>query len=327
MRKLLASLLLSTIATSLFAWDGNGHALVAVIAHKRLAAMAAHHDSRAARALHRMDDLLAHCPSGYHDAGVAASYPDDVKSGIPALGIHATTAYSTMHYNNVEVSDWGNPWHPLSDEAGVVKGIALCESVLTGHPAAQVPWGTDPSVNLMFYLHFVGDIHQPLHIAEAHDEGGNNTFLDFGEGHARRQKLHSYWDDVATRAFSGRTTDASVRLKPNPGVSVKSDPAHVSALADILDQGANHPAPHDAQMITVDDWAQDAYHVGHDVAYAGIDLGFGTIYTYTDHGRERTGMVYPAPTDYDKRCRAEAIKRIVLGGYHLANRLRQILGA
>ena len=46
---------------------------------------------------------------------------------------------------------------------------------------------------LKFLLHFVGDVHQPLHSADDHDRGGNSKFVVFG----RRTTcipLHSYWD-------------------------------------------------------------------------------------------------------------------------------------
>lgn len=44
---------------------------------------------------------------------------------------------------------------------------------------------------LAFYVHFVGDIHQPLHVGHSHDKGGNAiTVKWFGE----QTNLHSVWD-------------------------------------------------------------------------------------------------------------------------------------
>lgn len=48
---------------------------------------------------------------------------------------------------------------------------------------------------LKFVLHFVGDIHQPLHDSDNHDKGGNCVLLSFGG--LRVINLHSYWDTVA----------------------------------------------------------------------------------------------------------------------------------
>jgi hypothetical protein len=40
-------------------------------------------------------------------------------------------------------------------------------------------------------VHLVGDIHQPMHAGYAHDKGGNDFQLQFGN---RGTNLHSLWD-------------------------------------------------------------------------------------------------------------------------------------
>lgn len=51
---------------------------------------------------------------------------------------------------------------------------------------------------LKFLVHFVGDVHQPLHAGLAEDRGGNEIVVDFlGE----RKNLHEVWDsDIIERA-------------------------------------------------------------------------------------------------------------------------------
>jgi hypothetical protein len=44
---------------------------------------------------------------------------------------------------------------------------------------------------LQFLVHFVGDMHQPLHCSDNHDKGGNDVKLEFL---ARPTNLHSLWD-------------------------------------------------------------------------------------------------------------------------------------
>ena len=44
---------------------------------------------------------------------------------------------------------------------------------------------------LMFLVHFVGDMHQPLHCSDNRDKGGNGVRLDF---FGRSSNLHSVWD-------------------------------------------------------------------------------------------------------------------------------------
>jgi hypothetical protein len=50
-------------------------------------------------------------------------------------------------------------------------------------------------VALKFILHFVGDMHQPLHSSDNHDRGGNlvKVIVD-GFNHRARDELHGYWD-------------------------------------------------------------------------------------------------------------------------------------
>jgi hypothetical protein len=44
---------------------------------------------------------------------------------------------------------------------------------------------------LMFLIHFIGDMHQPLHCADNKDKGGNEVQVEFS---GRRTNLHSLWD-------------------------------------------------------------------------------------------------------------------------------------
>jgi hypothetical protein len=54
---------------------------------------------------------------------------------------------------------------------------------------------------LIFVTHFVGDIHQPLHGADNHDQGGNAVKSPYGI--APGWNLHSIWDTaMAERAIS-----------------------------------------------------------------------------------------------------------------------------
>jgi len=46
-----------------------------------------------------------------------------------------------------------------------------------------------------FLLHFVGDVHQPLHTADNKDRGGNNVQIIYGK-HTVAENLHSYWDHI-----------------------------------------------------------------------------------------------------------------------------------
>lgn len=58
--------------------------------------------------------------------------------------------------------------------------------------------GTDEHERLLalkFLLHFVGDIHQPLHSSDNHDRGGNEVKVTVdGFPHHAKDELHGFWD-------------------------------------------------------------------------------------------------------------------------------------
>jgi hypothetical protein len=63
---------------------------------------------------------------------------------------------------------------------------------------------------LQFLLHFVGDLHQPLHAADNHDHGGNDVRVK-GAG-SSPGNLHHYWDTVFVRRLGTRADDVARRL-------------------------------------------------------------------------------------------------------------------
>jgi nuclease S1 len=74
-------------------------------------------------------------------------------------------------------------------------------------------WGAKS--DLAFLIHFVGDIHQPLHAANDADRGGNCVPVD---SHSRETNLHAVWDTTVVRGFeysvdSGRPETTAHKLE------------------------------------------------------------------------------------------------------------------
>jgi hypothetical protein len=94
---------------------------------------------------------------------------------------------------------------------------------------------------LVFLIHFVGDLHQPLHAGEKGDKGGNDIAAAYGRYEPAHFNLHSIWDGpLAERAA---TTGGSL---------VHRYPAAVRAR---ISAG------------TVTDWSRESWQVAHDVVY------------------------------------------------------------
>jgi endonuclease G len=111
--------------------------------------------------------------------------------------------------------DWAKPLHfldvprdsndPPADHcpaAGcVLSGIARFEAVLRDQNASPI----DKLQALKFVGHFIGDLHQPLHLGNTEDLGGNNITVTF---FGTSTKLHALWDSgLIRRDFSERGRD------------------------------------------------------------------------------------------------------------------------
>jgi hypothetical protein len=100
----------------------------------------------------------------------------------------------------------------------------------------------DRAQALVFLIHFVGDLHQPLHAGEKDDQGGNKVAAAYGIYSPRRFNLHSVWDGtLAERAIT-------------------SGPALVR----------RYPAATRARIAKGDvtDWSRESWQVAHDSVYA-----------------------------------------------------------
>jgi len=101
---------------------------------------------------------------------------------------------------------------------------------------------------LKYVIHFIGDMHQPLHDEDDADKGGNNRRVIF-DGHP--DNLHWVWD-----------TGLLNHITPNP-----------QALAAALE---SQITPHDREEWvrgSIEDWVLEGHRLAQGVAYG--DLGNG----------------------------------------------------
>jgi hypothetical protein len=68
---------------------------------------------------------------------------------------------------------------------------------------------------LAFVVHFTGDMHQPLHIGDKGDRGGNDVAAAYGVKDPPRMNLHRAWDsDLAERALTEPPAIAPANITP-----------------------------------------------------------------------------------------------------------------
>jgi hypothetical protein len=196
MKRHLASIVsaaLLVVAGPAAAWGDLGHEVTALIAYRHL--------TPTARA--RLDKMLASDtdPLTAPDFASRATWADKYRNS------HRETA--AWHFVDIEIDHpdlaaacFGfpklAPGQPASHGAAddcVVDKIKQFSAELRD-PATPAP---ERLLALRFLIHFVGDLHQPLHAADHQDRGGNCIGLNppaDGE-----KNLHAFWDTGAVEAL------------------------------------------------------------------------------------------------------------------------------
>lgn len=168
---------LATVAPPAFAWGALGHRLVGRLAEDEL--------TPAARA--EVQRLLA----GEPDATLAgvSTWADELRANDPDLGRRS----APWHYVTMRAADCSyEPARDCADEACVVGAIREQAAVLADRARPL----DERRRALKFVVHFVGDIHQPLHANNHGDKGGNTVQLRVPTpgGGEKGGNLHSFWD-------------------------------------------------------------------------------------------------------------------------------------
>ncbi|CAE6395413.1 unnamed protein product [Rhizoctonia solani] len=159
-------------ATPALCWGQYGHEITATIAE-------AHLLPSARQAICRLLPGTFKC----HLAGVAA-WPDVIKQD------PENSKYNNLHYVNEKKTDIPRK----CDDFGA-SGWKSDRNILTAivNNTRDIV-STDPSVHdeaLRFLVHFLGDLHQPFHLAGLY-LGGNNIKVSWN---GRGTNLHAVWDE------------------------------------------------------------------------------------------------------------------------------------
>jgi hypothetical protein len=278
--------LLVSISTTSLGWGAGGHMMVASIAFKRLNPAA----KAQAKKLLAIPIAPANVTKKSSDFVNAAHWPDDVKK-LPGFEFSGD-----LHFIDIPFSTDGTPLPTdLPKPENIVKALA--------HYVDVLKTSTDQNKQaeaLRFIIHFVGDIHQPLHCAtrvdKTHregDRGGNDLLIKVG---GRTVKLHSYWDggiDSFPKEGPNFAPPPLARIPPAVAVVVQGNPATDPGLK--LDDPMNFQA-----------WADESNKLAKEVAYKNIANG------------QSPG------TAYRNAALKVARKRVAFAGYRLAALLNAI---
>jgi len=150
-------------------------------------------------ALLRQEKLLdtPECKAGTVDD--AAVWADCIKTIRGPDGKQKFGYTNAWHYQDVNICSPFDVKSVCKDGNCVSAQIERDVKILKDRTAST----RDKVQALVFLIHFVGDLHQPLHAGEKGDKGGNDVKADYGGYAPARLNLHSIWDGyLAERAIS-----------------------------------------------------------------------------------------------------------------------------
>jgi hypothetical protein len=146
-------------------WGKNGHRATGKIAEKHLTR----------KAKRSIDKIL----KGQSLAFVA-TYADEIKSD------KKYNKYYSWHYINMDL-DQTYEEAEKNPKGDLVTGINTCIEILNDKNSSD----NEKNFHLKMLVHFMGDLHQPMHIGRKEDKGGNSIQVEwFGKG----SNLHRVWD-------------------------------------------------------------------------------------------------------------------------------------
>jgi hypothetical protein len=185
---LLAPLLLLLIPSPAMAWWEYGHESVATVALHEVSPTTRREILR----LLAQGRLLETPTCSVRTIELASYWPDCAKT----LGDRFSYAYS-WHYQNVNICRPFPDKIPCPDGNCVSAQIERNRKLLADR---NVPT-RERLMALVFLVHLMGDLHQPLHAGDRGDKGGNDFKVDYGA--IQKTNIHSIWDGLlADRAIS-----------------------------------------------------------------------------------------------------------------------------
>ncbi len=229
--------LLIALPSPAFAWWEYGHQTVATIAAAGLT-------PKAKRAVARLIAQSAkletpECPvRNMEDASV---WPDCIKK----LGDRFSYA-EYWHYQDIPICKAFNIKAECPNGQCVTTQIPRMARMLKD---GKLPVRERVQA-LAFLVHLVGDMHQPLHIADTGDAGGNRTRVAYGAKSPDKMNLHRVWDgELAERAIS-------------------TPPGNAKGLMSEIT--AEQRAAWTAGDVT--DWARESWQLSRDTVYGKLPV-------------------------------------------------------
>ncbi|WP_340074826.1 S1/P1 nuclease [Leptobacterium sp. I13] len=179
----IAFIITATVSANTYYWGKTGHRVVGEVAE-------AHLTGKAKRQIKKLLDG--------EGLALVSNHADDIKSDERFRG------FSPWHYVNFPFDKKYGEEAP-SEYGDLIMGIEKCIEVLKSDTASL----EDKSFYLKLLVHFIGDLHQPLHVGRTEDKGGNDIQVRwFGSG----SNLHRVWDSNMIDHYGMSYTELAANL-------------------------------------------------------------------------------------------------------------------
>ncbi len=232
------------ISESAQAWGVVGHTTIGILAEQQLTPMARQ----------AVESLLA--LEEHHHLSEVAVWADEWRATHPETG--------PWHYLDIPIAETRyDPARDCPKDECIIPKIKEFVAILQD----KAKPAQDRLIALKYIVHFIGDIHQPLHAGENHDKGGNGISVKYDGQIASaagkyKLTLHGVWDTTFI--------DRHAHFVEGPGMTRDTLDAAAGELAKSLGSAIGKD-PH--WTITGLDpvlWAVESHDLARDVAYAGI---------------------------------------------------------
>ena len=295
------------LAPSAWGWGCKGHQVVALVAEKNLTPHARSMAMQILAAGPTSPDLRRYCGnSGLDPLADSSTWADDERS------VQSETA--GWHFLDIpRGAPKGDIAQYCPTSSGCVTSAIADQLAVLRNPGASAEVRADA---LRFVIHFIGDLHQPLHATTNDDRGGNCVPVAFfGRAPEEtnpvkedyRPNLHGIWDtDIIEHFTQGRTAQQ---------------------IADELDIKFKAQIPSwESEPVDLTAWAWESQQVAENVVYGKLPTKVAVekprqVNTCADDDHISTRMLKlheQLGDDYQKAAEGVIQERLAKAGIRLA---------
>jgi len=295
--------------SSLPAWDDTGHKVSAYIAWRQMSPAAKTKAVKLLLAAPEDSHLSVYYPAGSRSKEakelelfmVASTWSDIIRSRDFKVRYEKYNQ-GPWHYADIFWKQTGGKAEMMGNRS---EGLAIAKLYDFEKNLKDVSVSdADKAVNLAWFLHVAGDVHNPLHNAsritdvEPKGDSGGNLFLLSSAGAVgeNRVNLHSYWDGLLRRNAPRENDDC--------------DGEYIASMAEKIMKKHSFAAMKERLKLgDYREWNAEGFRFLNETVYVE-ELKRGEL---------------PAKK-YQKRAVAVGEEQIALAGYRMAETLNQIFG-